>query len=67
MQERADAGEVASAEHLAAFSRARASSTDYYVLDADPLTAALEALYETNAAVDDLPALRDLVARQLNS
>lgn len=67
VQERVDEGQATPAEHLAAFSAARAASAVYHALDADPGTAALEALYEANAATDDLEFLRRLVRQRLRT
>lgn len=67
VQERVDEGRATTAEHLRAFSAARTASAVYFALDADPQTAALEALYEAHAATDDLDALRRLVRRHLES
>jgi hypothetical protein len=67
VQERLDEGQATPAEHLKAFSAARAASALYYALDADPTTAALEALYEANAATGDLESLRRLVRERLQT
>jgi hypothetical protein len=67
VQERVDEGQATPAEHLTAFSAARAASAVYYALDADPETAALEALYEANAATDDLESLRHVVRQRLRT
>lgn len=66
-QERVDEGQASPAEHLTAFSAARAASAVFFALDADAKTAVFEALYEANAAIDDLDALRDLVRRNLEN
>lgn len=67
IQERVEEGHANTAEHLRAFCAARTASAVYFALDADPKTAALEALYEAHAATDDLEALRRLVRRHLES
>ena len=63
IQDRVDAGQATEEEHLAAFSAARAATALYYALDTDTPTAALETVYEANAATDELTELHDLVAR----
>jgi len=57
LQDRVDAGDAAVEEHLRAFSVARAASAAAFAADGDARVAALEALYEAHAAVDDLDAL----------
>ncbi len=55
----ADAGRVSEAAHSAAFARARAAAAVEWALDDDPLTAAVEAVYEAHAAgvpLDDVRA-----------
>jgi hypothetical protein len=50
-------------EYLAAFTRARAASSLWFALGDDPTAAALEAAYEAQASVDDIGAVRALVAK----
>ena len=55
----AEAGRGSEAAHAAAFARARAAAAVEWALDDDPLTAALESVYEAHAAgvpLDDLRA-----------
>jgi hypothetical protein len=66
LQERVEQGEVDEAEHLAAFSRARAVNSLLFALNADPLTAATGAIYEANAAIDNLEALNKVVTEVLD-
>ncbi len=65
LQEKVDAGRADQAEYLAAFSRARAAHAVYFALDPDPFVAAVESVYEANAATDDLPGLRQAVTAAL--
>jgi hypothetical protein len=58
IQDRVDVGNAPRHSYLHAFAMARAASALCFALDADPLTAALEATYEANAATDDLSSLR---------
>ena len=55
-----------SEEHLEAFGRARAASSVFHSGDADARIAALEALYEAGAVVDDLDDLRATVLPALS-
>jgi len=48
----------AEAEYVSAFMRARAANAVAAALDIDPATAAHRAVYEANAALDDVPVLR---------
>jgi hypothetical protein len=50
-----------------AFVRARAAASVKCALDSDPLNAALEAIYEAQAAVADLTAIRTVVDTALAS
>jgi hypothetical protein len=61
VQDRVDAGEASVADHLRAFAAARAAAATVFAADADARTAALEALYEANAAANDLNELRQSV------
>ncbi|MGW4929146.1 hypothetical protein ACWEOH_08340 [Agromyces sp. NPDC004153] len=62
LHDRLDEGTATTAEHLAAFARARAASAVYFAADSDARVAAMEALYEANAAIDDLDSLRSALA-----
>jgi hypothetical protein len=66
LQEEVDAGNASASEHLAAFSRARAASAVEFAMAPNPREAALEALYETLAAIDDIAELQVLVAESIN-
>ena len=48
----------AAQEYVTAFMRARAAAAAAAALDDDPSTAAYDAAYEANAALEDVPALR---------
>lgn len=61
LQDRVDAGDAAVADYLQAFAQARAASSAAFAADPDARVAALEALYEAHAAVDDLDGLRRAV------
>lgn len=61
LQDRVASGEAPSVEHLDAFGRARAASSVFYAAEADARTAALEAIYEASAVVDDVDDLRSVV------
>lgn len=60
-QEKAEAGTVSRDAYLAAFRRARAAASVGFALDCDALNAALEAIYEAQAAVGDVNAVRAAV------
>lgn len=61
IQERVDAGEVASDEYIAAFSRARAGSSSTFAANPDPRVAAVEAIYEASFTTEALDDLTDAV------
>lgn len=61
LQQRSEAGNASQEAYLAAFGRARAAAAIGFALDGDALTAALEAVYEAQAAVADLGAIRAAV------
>ncbi len=58
IQAAVEAGNAPEAAYEAAFAEARAAHAVWYALDPDPVTAALESLYEAGAATDDPDALR---------
>lgn len=61
IQDQLDAGSATDEEYLAAFGLARAGSAIWYALDNDALQAALESVYEAQAASGELEILRELV------
>ena len=61
LQERVDAQQANEAEYLVAFRRARAAAALFSALDAQPLKAALDSLYEAHHAIGDEQALRALI------
>lgn len=65
LQERSEAGTATPEAYMAAFGRARAVAAVGFALDADALAAALEAVYEAQAAVADLDAIRAVVGSAL--
>jgi len=64
-QEQAEAGVLPEQAYLAAFARARAAASVGFALGPDALHAALESVYEAQAAVGDLDAIRVAVADAL--
>ena len=58
IQELVDAGAASEEAYVEAFHQARAAAAVSYALDPDPKTAALESVYEAQAAVVDLGAVR---------
>jgi len=61
ISDRQAAGAGTDLEYLAAFGLARAASAIWYALDGSALQAALESVYEAQAASGDLETLRGLV------
>jgi len=55
------------AAYLDKFAAARAAHSLWFALDADPLAAALESVYEAQAARGNLDALRAVVSRALTA
>jgi hypothetical protein len=64
-QEQAEAGVLPEQAYLAAFARARAAASVGFALEPDALHAALEAVYEAQAALADLEAVRVAVVAAL--
>jgi len=62
LQDLLDSGAGSEEAYLEAFRKARAAAAVRYALDADPMTAAFESVYEAQAAVVDLGAVRMAVA-----
>lgn len=62
IQEKVDAGTQSQQAYLEAFRRARAAASVYFALDSNPLDAAREAVYEAEAAVGDLEAIRTAIS-----
>jgi len=61
IQDLVDAGAAMQAEYVAAFTRARAASAIFFAGELDSRNAALEAVYEASAVVDDVDELRAVV------
>lgn len=61
-QEKMEAGIVSRQVYSTAFRRARAAASVGFALDSNALTAALESVYEAQAAVADLDAMRIVVS-----
>jgi hypothetical protein len=66
LQERSERREASQGEYLAAFRRARAASAIASALDPDAFVAATEGIYEAEAAISDLDAIRSIVAGGLS-
>jgi hypothetical protein len=64
-QDQVEAGVLPEQAYLAAFARARAAASVGFALEPDALHAALESVYEAQAAVADLEAVRVAVAAAL--
>jgi hypothetical protein len=64
-QDKVEAGVLPEQAYPAAFARARAAASVRYALEPDALHAALESVYEAQAAVADLEAVRVAVAAVL--
>jgi hypothetical protein len=62
IQELVDAGAASEEAYVEAFRQARAAAAVGYALNPDPQTAAFESVYEAQAAVVDLGAVRMAVA-----
>ena len=62
LQDLVEEGREAPANQAAAFAQARACNAVEYALAEDPLTAVLEATYETLVAVGDMTAVRSVLA-----
>lgn len=60
-----EAGRADNEEYLAAFARARAAGAVSWAMDDDDLNAALEAVYEAQAATGELGAVRRLIEEAL--
>ena len=65
IQARMHQGAAAEEEYTRAFRRARAASALFFALDENPLSAAIQALYEAHHAIGDAEALRQVVDRIL--
>jgi hypothetical protein len=64
-QDKVEAGVLPEEAYLAAFARARAAASVGFALEPDALHSALESIYEAQAAVADLEAIRVTVAAAL--
>lgn len=58
IQDKVDEGTLSYEAYCEAFGRARAAAAVGFALEADPLEAALEGIYEAQAALGDLEAIR---------
>jgi hypothetical protein len=65
VREKADAGDGSRESYVFAFRRARAAAAVGFALEADALDAALEAIYEAQAAVKDLEAVQSAAVNAL--
>ncbi len=62
-----DAGRGDDPAYFDAFEKARAANTLYYALDTDPWLASTRAIYDAEAATDDLTALKGEVLTALHA
>jgi hypothetical protein len=65
IQEQVDEGALPQEAYLEAFRMARAAASVGFALEVDPLKAALEAVYEAQAAIADLGAIRTAIGPAL--
>lgn len=61
IQDQVDEEAASQEAYFEAFSRARAAAAVGYALESDPLKAALETVYEAQAALGDLKAIRTAI------
>jgi hypothetical protein len=61
LQEKMGEGSIELSDYLAAFHTARAVNSLYFALNADPFVAASEAIYEAQAATDELVTLKQKI------
>ncbi|MEG3858890.1 hypothetical protein [Microcoleus sp. herbarium12] len=61
LQEKMGEGSIELSDYLAAFHTARAVNSLYFALNADPFVAASEAIYEAQAATDELVNLKQKI------
>jgi hypothetical protein len=62
MQDAVDAEHAKNDAYIHAFAQARATHAVYFALDADPFTAATEAIYEAHAAMNDSDGIRSVMS-----
>ncbi len=67
LQDAADEGKATEPEYVAAFRKARAANALHCALSRSSFEAATESIYEANAAVEDLDALRAVIQDALMS
>jgi len=58
VQDSVDAGQADEGAYICAFAQARAAHAVYFALYADPFTAATEAIYEAQAAMNDTDSIK---------
>jgi len=62
MQDAVDAGQADEGAYIHAFAQARAAHAVYFALYADPFTAATEAIYEAQAAMNDIDVIKAVIS-----
>jgi hypothetical protein len=62
LQDAVAAGHADEGAYLLAFAQARAAHAVYFALDADPFIAATEAIYEAQAAIDEIDVIRAVIS-----
>jgi hypothetical protein len=65
LQDAVAAGHADEGAYLLAFAQARAAHAVYFALDADPFIAATEAIYEAQAAIDEIDVIRAAISTAL--
>lgn len=66
LQAKVNSGQATNESYLRSFALARAASATTFALDPDPRKAAMEAVYEAQAALADLKPVSDLVLKILD-
>ena len=66
IQDAVDEGDAQPEEYLVAFGQARAAGSVFFAADADPLRAALEAVYEASVVVPDPSPLLAIIESELS-
>jgi hypothetical protein len=62
VQDAVDAGQADEGAYICAFAQARAAHAVYFALYADPFTAATEAIYEAQAAMNDRDSIKAVIS-----
>jgi hypothetical protein len=67
IQAKVDSGQATNEQYLKSFALARAASATAFALEPDPRKAAMEAVYEAQAALGDLKLVTDLAFKILDA